>query len=80
MAKGFTLICPTIAETLITGYAGGIEKEHRGRLFRVEFRPGCTVCSKDGKPLAWESLPHPIRKAAHEGAAMLKKAAAARYA
>lgn len=74
MSKGFELICPTCAETQLTGFVGGIAKEHRGRAFRVEFRNGKTVCTKNGEPVAWEDMPHEIRKAAHAGAAMLKRA------
>lgn len=76
MAKGFELICPSKVETSLTGFVGGIRKEHRGRMFQVEFRRGNVECTKDGNPVQWKDMPHPIRKAAHEGAAMLKQASA----
>jgi hypothetical protein len=72
----YELIVPSIAETKSTGFLGGIEREHRGRKFRVEFwrtAPN-TRCTKNGAPIRWEDLPSPVRSSAHSGAANLKAA------
>jgi hypothetical protein len=70
----FELIVPTIIETQLTGKFGAVRKEHRGRRFEVQFwNHGQTVCWKDGKAIAWEKLPHAIRKAAHDGFAVIKQ-------
>jgi hypothetical protein len=69
--RGFNLIVPTkMVQSL--GYLGSVEKEHRGRLFRVDLNASGIVCLKDGAPIAWEKLPHQVRKAAHEAAEILK--------
>lgn len=70
----YQLIVPTKIETALSGFVGAIEKNHRGRLFRVEFHAqwaGGTACKKDGKSIDWEKLPHVIRKDAHAGCAIL---------
>lgn len=69
--KGFNLIVPDkLTQSL--GYLGSVEKDHRGRLFRVDLNASGIVCQKDGAPIAWEKMPHAIRKAAHEAAEILK--------
>ena len=74
MQMSFELIVPTIIETQLTGKFGGIRKEHRGRIFEVIFwNHGNTVCTKNGGSVAWEKMPHVIRKAAHEGFEVLKQ-------
>jgi hypothetical protein len=72
----YTLIVPTIIETQLSGFIGAIEREHRGRKFRVEFHgyAPTTRCTKDGKAIDWEKLPHEIRKDAHAGCAQLNEA------
>jgi hypothetical protein len=72
MPKSIDLIVPTIIETQLTGKYGAVRKEHRGRQFVVEFWREGTVCTKDGKPVTWEALPHAVRKTAHEGFAIIK--------
>lgn len=74
----YDLIVPAIAETVTTGFLGGIEREHRGRKFRVEFWRAAptTRCTKNGSPIRWEDLPHPIRSSAHAGAKQLNEARA----
>lgn len=71
----YTLIVPTIIETQLSGFIGAIEREHRGRKFRVEFHgfAPTTRCTKDGKPIEWEKLPSPIRSSAHAGYAQLNE-------
>ena len=70
----FQLIVPTIAETQLTGFAGGIEKTFRGSIYRVEFHPAGLSCTKDGmKVRRWDDLPKPVQKAVREGRAMLQQ-------
>jgi hypothetical protein len=71
----YQLIVPNIIETQTSGFIGAIEREYRGRKFRVEFHgyAPTTRCTKDGAPITWEKLPHEIRKDAHAGCAILNE-------
>lgn len=72
MTKNIDLVIPTIIETQLTGKYGAVRKEHRGRQFEIQFWREGTVCTKNGEPIDWLKLPAAIRKAAHDGFAIIK--------
>lgn len=70
---GFELIVPTILESELTGYLGGVRKTVRGKTYQVDFHSIKPVVrmTKDGAEVEWHQLPKTMQRDAQAGGRML---------
>ncbi len=60
----YTMEIPSIAESQLTGYYGAALADYRGVKYRVEFHADKTRITRNGYPVAADTLPKPVYKRA----------------
>jgi hypothetical protein len=73
MSYGFELVVPSIVETKLTGWIGGVRQERAKTVLEINFyvdEPRIR-CQLDGKRVAWEKLPLTAQRKARDGLNML---------
>ena len=75
--RGYSIECPTKAETALTGWQASVHFERLGHRYSIKFiRLREPQCLRDGKPVSWYKLNAKAQAIGHKAADFLRDAAA----